>query len=198
MNMKLNPAALGALAKGDMDNFMVATTPGGIEVQEKAGQTALVNSTNMPKEMRPGREAFEKLGFIFGDDVDDLFVSAALPAGWTRAATGHSMHSDILDEQGRRRVGVFYKAAFYDREADAHLVGRFRVEKKYPERSDAGIPADAMLPVIVTDAGVEIHRVGEAKYLHDWENSDRLEKEGVAWLDENRPGWRDPVESWAI
>jgi hypothetical protein len=192
-----NPAALEAALSGDFANAMVASTPGGIEAQEKAGQASLVKSTNMPKDLSPSREAFENLGFVFGDDVDDLFVSATLPAGWTRAATDHSMHSDILDEKGRKRVGVFYKAAFYDRKASAHLVARFRVEKLYPETGGA-IDRDALLPTIITDAGVEIHRVGESKYLHDWEKSDRLEAEASKWLDENRAGWRNPVQSWSI
>jgi hypothetical protein len=193
--MSINPAAIKALNAGDLENARVAMRPGGIEAQEKAGQTALVASTNMPKEMRPSQEAFEKLGFVFGDEVDDLFVRATLPAGWTRAATDHSMHSDVLDEKGRKRVGVFYKAAFYDRRADAYLVPRFRVEKKYP---DGEIEADTMIPVIITDGGEEIHRLGEAKYLGDWEASDRLDKEGYAWLDANRPGWKDPVDGWNI
>lgn len=193
----VNPAALKAAASGDFANAIVASTPGGIEAQEKRGQQALVASTNMPKELHPGREAFEALGFTFGQDVDDIFVSATLPAGWTRAATGHSMHSDILDERGRKRVGVFYKAAFYDRRAHAHLISRFQVTKLYPD-TDQAIDADAMLPTIVTDAGEEIHRVGESRYLGDWEAGDGLEAQGREWLDANRPGWRDPVGSWTI
>lgn len=193
---KMNPAALAAAAKGDLANAIVASTPGGIEAQEKRGQTALVNSTNMPKEMSPSREAFEKLGFVFGDAVDDLFLKATLPAGWTRAATDHSMHSDILDEKGRKRVGVFYKAAFYDRSADAHLVARFRVERKYP-KDDVRVTGDTVLPTIITDGGIEIHCVGECS-RRDYDSVDRLDNEARKWLDENRHGWRDPVESWAI
>jgi hypothetical protein len=193
--MTVNPAALSALAKGDMDNFFVAAAPGGIEAQEKAGQTALVASTNMPKKMRPSREAFEKLGFVFGDAVDDLFVSATLPAGWTRAATDHSMHSSILDEQGRERIGVFYKAAFYDRKADAYIRPRFSVERDYP---DGEIADNTLIATIVTDAKTVIHQVGMSRYLGDYLETDRLYEEGQKWLDENRPGWRDPVASWDI
>jgi hypothetical protein len=197
MNKGNNPAAISALAKGDLENFLVASTPGGIEAQEKRGQEALVASTNMPKEMSPNREAFEALGFEFGDDVDDIFVSAKLPEGWTRAATDHSMHSDILDEQGRRRVAIFYKAAFYDRHANAHLVPRFRVTSLYP-KEDRRLEENEFLPVVVEDAGIEIHRLGEAKYIGDWELRDRLHKEGENWLNENRPGWDDPVKGWSI
>lgn len=117
-----NPAALSALAKGDFENFIVASKPGGIEAQEKAGQGALVASTNMPLELTPSKEAFEALGFTFGEKIDDVFQHATLPPGWTRAATAHSMHSEIRDETGKVRVGVFYKAAFYDRRADAYIM----------------------------------------------------------------------------
>jgi hypothetical protein len=195
MNTKMSPAALVAASKGDIDNFLVASTPGGIEAQEKAGQTTLVNSTLMPKEMRPSREDYEILGFVFGEEADEIFVNATLPTGWTRAATDHSMHSDILDVHGRRRVGIFYKAAFYDRRADAHLVPRFRVEQAYPEGK---IDGDAMISTIITDGGVEIHRIGETKYIGGWEERYQLEKQAEAWLNSNRPGWRDPVNSWNI
>lgn len=117
-----NPAAISALAKGDIDNFNVASRPGGIEAQEKAGQSALVTSTDMPLDLSPSREAFEALGFTFGEKIDDVFQRATLPTGWTRAATEHSMHSNILDETGKIRASVFYKAAFYDRRANAYIV----------------------------------------------------------------------------
>lgn len=120
--MALTVAALRALAEGDLGNAVVASTPGGIERQEKAGQTALVNSTNMPAEMCPSKAAFEELGFQFGAPVDELFLTAILPAGWSRQAADHSMYSFIIDDDGRQRVEIFYKAAFYDRRAHARLV----------------------------------------------------------------------------
>lgn len=36
--MKISPAALAALAQGDLENARIASTPGGIERQEKQGQ----------------------------------------------------------------------------------------------------------------------------------------------------------------
>lgn len=113
------PAYLRALMTGVS---VMDATPAGIQASEKRGQTALVNSTNMPAKMRPSRQAFENAGFVFGEPVDDIFVSATLPAGWARKATEHDMHSEILDETGKVRVSVFYKAAFYDRRADATLL----------------------------------------------------------------------------
>jgi len=103
--------------------------PGGsdqaIAEQERAGQAQLVTSDRLPTEIRGDRASFEELGFTFGDPDprDPLFAPATLPEGWKRESSDHAMWSYIVDELGRRRVGIFYKAAFYDRRADMHLVG---------------------------------------------------------------------------
>jgi hypothetical protein len=106
-----------------VENLLAAM--GGIEAQEAQGQRELVASTVLPFPGWNSSDAdFEALGFTFGEKVpgDDLFREATLPDGWTRAGTGHAMHSDVLDERGIARVGVFYKAAFYDRRADMHII----------------------------------------------------------------------------
>lgn len=93
-----------------------------IQGQEAAGQRELVTSTRFPAEA-PIAD-LEALGFTFGpvDEHDPLFRTATLPEGWRREGSGHAMWSYILDDKGRRRVSIFYKAAFYDRRAFAHLV----------------------------------------------------------------------------
>ena len=114
----LTPAALDALARGDIDNALTAATPGGIEAQEAAGQATMVAQEILPRDIiGADRAAFEALGFEFGEPHDDLFVNAKLPAGWTKQATDHSMWSRIVDETGNERASIFYKAAFYDRRA---------------------------------------------------------------------------------
>lgn len=99
----------------------IAGAAGAIEAQEKRGQQQLVNSDRLPTDLRGGQDQFEALGFTFGepDPGDPLFRPATLPAGWRREASDHDMWSYIVDEHGRQRVGVFYKAAFYDRKAHA-------------------------------------------------------------------------------
>lgn len=102
-----------------------STQPRFIEEQEAAGQRQLVASEQLPTEMHGGTQAdFEALGFVFGDVTpgDPLFRAATLPAGWRKRAMDHAMGSEILDELGRQRVSIFYKAAFYDRRADMSLV----------------------------------------------------------------------------
>lgn len=107
-------------------------TSGYIESMEARGQQELVNSTRLPAESRglntgygeDGWPEFEALGFRKGEPVegDELFVEATLPDGWSRVSSDHAMWSYILDERGVRRVGVFYKAAFYDRKASMTLL----------------------------------------------------------------------------
>lgn len=94
-----------------------------IERQERDGQRQLVSSDRLPSAYRGDRAEWEALGFTFGDpDPDDpLFMPVTLPEGWKREGSDHAMWSYIADQHGRRRVGIFYKAAFYDRKADMHL-----------------------------------------------------------------------------
>ncbi|MEU6614458.1 hypothetical protein [Streptomyces parvus] len=104
-----------AMATGSNDAFIGA--------QEKAGQQQLVHSDRLPTDIQGDRQAFEALGFTFGDPdpSDPLFAPATLPDGWTRQAADHDMWSYLLDEHGRRRASIFYKAAFYDRSAFIRL-----------------------------------------------------------------------------
>lgn len=118
--MAVNPAGLRAPLKDDSANFLVASSPGGIEAQEAQGQEQFVLSDQMPVDCP--RSELEQLGFVFGEVIDDLFVQASLPPGWKKIATDHDMWSSIVDETGMKRVSIFYKAAFYDRRARAYLV----------------------------------------------------------------------------
>lgn len=95
---------------------------GYIEGMEAAGQRQFVGSEQLPT--RSPIAELEALGFVFGpvDPRDDLFRPCTLPDGWVKRGTDHSMWSEIVDDKGRRRVSIFYKAAFYDRSAHASLV----------------------------------------------------------------------------
>lgn len=152
-------AAMKALGAGDFGNV--------IENMEAAGQCELVVSDVLPIEMGAFRDSsvaartfYEKLGFVFGEPVegDPLFIHAKLPPGWKKRHTNHAMWSDIIDEKGRKRVGVFYKAAFYDRKA--HMC----IEPRYTMR-DLSWSADGMTRteahgwvVIDTATGAEVMR----------------------------------------
>ncbi|MEI5520713.1 hypothetical protein WB388_08870 [Streptomyces brasiliscabiei] len=105
-----------ALATGDTDAV--------IRAQERAGKAQLVLSDRLPTDFKGDDPAvFEALGFTFGepDPADPLFRPASLPDGWSKTGSDHEMWSYVLDQLGRRRVAVFYKAAFYDRRAFMRL-----------------------------------------------------------------------------
>ncbi len=94
--------------------------------QEAQGQREMVNSDVLPIKISGSGTIrdFEALGFVFGDGkIDGIFRPATLPMGWKREASDHDMWSYIVDETGKRRVAIFYKAAFYDRDAFMSLEG---------------------------------------------------------------------------
>lgn len=107
--------------------------PDTILEQEEAGRFELiagtykVGFTPLPTKMRPGQEAFEALGFEFGDVVekDPLFRLAKLPEGWRLEPEEdtYSYWSLVIDTAGETRARVFYKAAFYDRKAEMRVEG---------------------------------------------------------------------------
>lgn len=123
----INPAALGALARGDIENYLVASTAGGIEAQEAQGQRSFVESETLPVSVDGheygGDAALADMGFELGPEVadDPIFRYAKLPDGWKKEPAEHSMWSKIVDETGRERISIFYKAAFYDRRAEMYI-----------------------------------------------------------------------------
>ena len=184
------PAAMAALAKNDFENFMTAATPGGIERQEAMGQAAFVGTKSSLPIQCP-RQQLEALGFQFGEPIDDLFVSVTFPAGWSKRATDHSMWSDLLDEKGRKRGSIFYKAAFYDRNASMYgLATRYAPLRDYPKE-----PNSPVKYYVGDYDGTILHEVGQRKH-DDYATGDKLERQSVAWIAEHYPNWKDPLAYW--
>lgn len=183
----MNPAALNAALSGNLKNAGIASTADGIEAQELAGQKELVSSQTLPSAMPDDCRAFLlKMGFKFGEQVDDLFMLVEFPEGWSKTATSHAMHSDLLDPKGRVRASIFYKAAFYDRRADMNLARRFNYSRESLGSDDNG----PYIPVIL-DAQGESKKLDE-KFDIGWEALDAAEKA----LNEERPNWIDPQAYW--
>lgn len=200
MKQSLTVAALVAAQKGDAANFLVASTPGGIERQEAAGQVTFVGDSTLPKEMGFGcsRVLLEQMGILFGEDVDELFVNVKLPAGWKKRATEHSMHSELLDDKGRVRAGIFYKAAFYDRKAHISLIRRYNIDTYTACDKDGNNVEykDAThFMTVVRDSGNSIHTVC-CRAQDDYKLCDEHEKLARAWLNEHFPDWENPLAYW--
>jgi hypothetical protein len=197
----LTPAALNAALSGDLENFLAASTPGGIEAQEARGQKEFVSNEVLPKEMLHGttKEQFESLGFEFGDDADDLFINVKFPAGWVKKATDHSMWSDLLDEKGRKRASIFYKAAFYDRSAHISLNKRYsyshQPEDNYLSDMSYEDRKDGNWYGVVTDCDDVIYKTEPVKNC-GWEEPDKLRDEAKIWLVKKYPDYENVLAYW--
>lgn len=197
----MSPAALKALASGDTANFIAASTPGGIERQEKEGQIEQSFQDTLPIDNRHRKE-FEKLGFVFGEKADDLFENVRFPAGWRKSVTEHSMWTDLLDDRGHKRAAIFYKAAFYDRAAHVWMERRFTVSQTYANVGETTETA------YIHDALGKVNQRMEGLERPDWRHPDRAAQEALArkmdeakatlrrWLAANYPDWEDVTAYW--
>jgi hypothetical protein len=193
-----------------------------IYAQEARGQQALVTSTQLPVEGSPGhtreyrkeaqedeKKAWALMGIEWGDaQENELFRDATLPEGWKKERTDHSMWSDLLDEKGRKRAAIFYKAAFYDRKAHMHLERRFHLSRVYKDDNDDLI----QFQFEVTDCGKQVflgpalesepYPGHEDRDRHSaWvENKDKVVESAKApaaeWLEERYPEWESYAAYW--
>jgi len=181
-----------------MDALLSGSPGEAIYAQERAGQSSFVNSDTLPQKMSDDtRQALETAGVVFGDPVpgDDLFVYVELPEGWTRRGTSHDIHSDLLDEKGRKRASIFYKAAFYDRRADMNIVSRFEIRSKYD------VP-DGTLVMNIYDCDTIVFTVSdtyEGEMFSDAYNKagNKLRQACFEWFTDNGfPDWLNASLYW--
>lgn len=112
--------------------WLMGGNPNAIEEQEKQGQDQITRArevmqlpikVNYPlgEDGKKGNsgEAYEAMGIkVIGTSKgDELFFDVHLPAGWNINPTDHPMWSTLVDSEGKERANIFYKAAFYDRDA---------------------------------------------------------------------------------
>lgn len=194
-----NLASLTALLNGDFPNALIAATPGGIERQESAGQAKLVKSAdrlptvvNYPYDTTIS-EVSEKLGIQLGSIIDDVFIEATFPKGWHLKPTEHSMWSSLIDDRGRKRASIFYKAAFYDVSAHISIKSRYVVNPYVCSQS-----ADVKMfqcQVVDTATGSDLWSsefVPESDYTTRGINHEGAKK----WIDSNFPNHNDPFAYW--
>ena len=165
--------------------------------QEANGQQSFVDSDTLPIIIHGGaaKAILEMAGVEFLGPVedDDLFQYVKLPPGWQKQPTDHSMWSKLVDEKGRERASIFYKAAFYDRNAHLHLSTRFAVSFDY-KRSEE----EAIAVAHVTDCGKKIHSTDPIRMKNDcdWEAQDKAKNRAEKWLKKHYPDWQNPGAYW--
>lgn len=200
---------VNAHPEGFLLESLARGTSGAIEAQEARGQQEFVRSTLLPvrgTSQLKERAIWEKMGIKLGEVVegDDIFCHAELPPGWTKRPTEHSMWSELLDDKGRVRAQIFYKAAFYDRNAHIHPERRFSTRTEFVKEDDYNGPCYAA----VLDGKKEIFRSQvsepgpmppygeETAWTRYQEAKDRPRNEARAWLKEHYPKFDDPTAYW--
>ena len=170
--------------------------------QEAAGQRQLVNSDVLPTKYN-GRgesdikEALTKIGFVFGDVVngDPMFQTVQLPEGWKREGSGHAMWSYVHDQHGRERLSIFYKAAFYDRDAFFNVTPAIQVSA---DEEDTAEGKKMVFHVKKCDEIVfstkEVEAVGDVHSVYDVRDGERAK--AWAWAKENYPDHENPCAYW--
>ncbi len=165
--------------------------------QESDGQKSFVTSETLPTNMYGDTKAvLEAAGVKFLGIVEDdpLFQYVELPNGWKKVATDHSMWSNLVDNKGRKRASIFYKAAFYDRSAHIGVNRRYGISIDY-NRLDAEKVAVAM----VTDGNAVIFATDPIGFEEDearYDAEDKARAIAASWLDEHYPNWKDASAYW--
>lgn len=197
----MKSSTLAALLAGDLENAMISETPGGIEAQEARGQKDFVASETLPiKCSFCTKDQLEEMGIVFGDPVDDLFVAVQLPEGWQKVPTDHSMWSELVDDKGRKRASIFYRAAFYDRSAFIGASRRFGCQVQPVGGWDSDYDRETSPYVcVVMDCNQVIWESGPlspSNKIEWFRLDDHLVPLGKAWLEEHYPGWQNPLAYW--
>lgn len=119
--------------------------PNAIENQEAEGQkefeqaSQLPRKCNSPYNITNTAEQYSKMGIkvLVPSKGDDIFLGVKLPKGWKVQSTDHSMWNNLIDDKGRVRAMIFYKAAFYDRDSFINFEHRYISTSEYLERKDS-------------------------------------------------------------
>jgi len=183
---------------------MIFGAGGSINHQEAQGQKSFVNSETLPTDMaRHGdydtKAILEAAGVKFLGEVegDPMFQYVELPAGWKKAPTDHSMWSKLLDDKGRERASIFYKAAFYDRSARLSLTTRFGFRRDYDKEEKEGLAV-----TYVTDGGNVIHTTKPIKLPDDRQKrrevGHKTDNAASAWINKHYPDWQNPGAYWDL
>ena len=146
--------------------------------QEAEGQRSFVDSDTLPVVfLQPeGKSILESLGVEFLGAVKDdpIFQFVKLPDGWKKVAAEHSLWTDLIDENGRKRAAIFYKATFYDRSAHICLLSRYSIDYSLFGH-DPGI-------LRAMDGETEIFR----SHVSSYSEANKCVRD---WLDKMHPNW---------
>ena len=171
-----------------------------IEHMEAEGQRKAVRNCYVAKRMDPKMEEWEKLGFSFTQiPGDDMLCEAVLPEGWELKPTDHSMWTDIVDNNGHKRGSMFYKAAFYDRDAHMYLSPRYGVRTTYlnDEENTTEIYFGSDDEILYIAGRVSFPKdLSRKERLERYDLQDEFREDALKFGEENYPDFRDVHAYW--
>lgn len=123
---------------------LLALGTDGVDVYTRIKHRDMAQAVELPT---PGSNdpSWAKMGVIYGEPVEGdekFFRHAQIPKGWKISPTSHYMYSNLVDDKGRPRAQIGFKAASYDRWTSISTIARFRVERVYHERKAAPPPRE--------------------------------------------------------
>ena len=167
-----------------------------LENFEKERGNLAARCNYLAKRMSPDKEIWELLGFKFTEiPDDDVLYKAELPKGWKIVETDHHMYKDIVDEKGRKRGNMFYKAAIYDRSAHMSLEPRYGVKVDFDGKGTETIYFGNERERLYT-AGTITNPANKdewAKYNLDRKN---LLDKATLYGEDNYPGYDNVLSYW--
>ena len=122
------------------------------------------------------------------------------------------MYSDLVDDRGRKRAGIFYKTAFYDRNAHISLAARYHsgtqsvgghhTGASIDERCYEGFLKDGKEIIFRTSPTESEPKISyddnelRKKWLKWVDARDAKRSEAEAWLQAKFPDYREPLAYW--
>ena len=165
-----------------------------LEATQNVKQIQVRQSCKLPRDMKPSKDVFEALGFIFEDIGDDIMYQATLPEGWKLDSTEGEHWTIIIDEKGRKRGCFFYKDAFYNSSRDGlmRLNQRFYITYDHIDRRNSNSP----IIVCVKDSEEKVlFNAGQCNEAYSDEYEELMNK-ATEYLEINYPEWQNPSKYW--
>ena len=146
------------------------------------------------------------MGIVFGEQISDLFARVQLPDGWRKERTRNVLWSSLLDDEGRTRASIFYKAAFYNNQAFIRLCHRYNISSRPIVNGSEDCQEIGWESVAIDWDGsvlwqsepmrAEPERCNMAAWSDWYQDQKKLLWQAEAWLDEHKSDWRNPMAYW--
>jgi hypothetical protein len=121
------------------------------------------------------------------------------------------MWSYLVDEKGRERAAIFYKAAFYDRDAHISITSRYSYsvepacgyeDENYQSSEWIGVVKDAGKAIWQSPVRVPPEPKYNQENREPWrawyDSKQELGDELSQWLSEHYPDWQNPTAYWEV